>query len=194
MYPKRAGQRKAGGYGFHPCESKHVPGIRIFSVRDGKTRSVLERLDQFEEEGLEELENKVRSGKTGRKRRQKSKKPVRGDHRYDKKWISRTYPESGHLTRPGKPQGPHYLARQTVDCDHGIILDTVAISLPLSTMRKNDLYRCPQGKGLPLKGLAQVFSGLRWFYCLKHADCDACPARKICIGKGRTKHIERNFI
>ena len=30
-----------------------------------------ERLDQFEEEGLEELEKKVSPGKTGRKRRQK---------------------------------------------------------------------------------------------------------------------------
>ena len=87
-----------------------------------------ERLDQFEEEGLEELEKKVSPGKTGRKRRQKRTKPVRGNYRYDKKWVSRTDPESGHLNRPGKPQGPHYLAHQTVDCDHGIILDTVVTS------------------------------------------------------------------
>ena len=87
-----------------------------------------ERLDQFEEEGLEGLEKKVSPGKTGRKRRQKRTKPVRGNYRYDKKWVSRTDPESGHLNRPGKPQGPHYLAHQTVDCDHGIILDTVVTS------------------------------------------------------------------
>lgn len=87
-----------------------------------------ERLDQFEEEGLEELEKKVSPGKTGRKRRQKRTKPVRGNYRYDKKWVSRTDPESGHLNRPGKPQEPHYLAHQTVDFDHGIILDTVVTS------------------------------------------------------------------
>ena len=27
------------------------------------------------------------------------------------------------MNRPGKPRGPHYLSHQTVDTDHGIILD-----------------------------------------------------------------------
>ena len=48
--------------------------------------------------------------------------------RYDRKWTSRTDPESGHLNRPGKPKGPHYLSHQTVDCDHGIILDVTVTS------------------------------------------------------------------
>lgn len=217
-----------------------------------------ERLDQFEEEGLEELEKKVSPGKTGRKRRQKRTKPVRGNYRYDKKWVSRTDPESGHLNRPGKPQGPHYLAHQTVDCDHGIILDTVVTSgevndavpylnqiehihrdiLPIQAAtadsaydlplfhrvlkdhnirfyvrpcsnslkacgkgnpssfvydEENDLYRCPQGKELELRNLTRLSGGLRWVYYSKKADCDICPVRTECIGKCRTKHIERNY-
>ena len=217
-----------------------------------------ERLDQFEEEGLEELEKKVSPGKTGRKRRQKRTKPVRGSHRYDKKWVSRTDPESGHLNRPGKPQGPHYLAHQTVDCDHGIILDTVVTSgevndavpylkqiehihreiLPIQAAtadsaydlplfhrvlkdhnirfyvrpcsnslkacgkgtpssfaydEENDLYRCPQGKELELRNLTRLSGGLRWVYYSKKTDCDICPVRTECIGKCRTKHIERNY-
>ena len=217
-----------------------------------------ERLDQFEEEGLEELEKKVSPGKTGRKRRQKRTKPVRGNYRYDKKWVSRTDPESDHLNRPGKPQGPHYLAHQTVDCDHGIILDTVVTSgevndavpylnqiehihrdiLPIQAAtadsaydlplfhrvlkdhnirfyvrpcsnslkgcgkgnpssfvydEENDLYRCPQGKELELRNLTRLSGGLRWVYHSKKADCDICPVRTECIGKCRTKHIERNY-
>lgn len=217
-----------------------------------------ERLDQFEEEGLEELEKKVSPGKTGRKRRQKRTKPVRGNYRYDKKWVSRTDPESGHLNRPGKPQEPHYLAHQTVDFDHGIILDTVVTSgevndavpylnqiehihrdiLPIQAAtadsaydlplfhrvlkdhnirfyvrpcsnslkacgkgnpssfvydEENDLYRCPQGKELELRNLTRLSGGLRWVYYSKKADCDICPVRTECIGKCRTKHIERNY-
>lgn len=75
-----------------------------------------ERLDAYEEEGLEELERK-----TG-KRRKKRTRQVKKDSRRSHKRVSRTDPESGHLKRPGKPQGPHYLSHQTVDCDHGVIL------------------------------------------------------------------------
>ena len=76
-----------------------------------------ERLDAYEEEGLEELERR-----TG-KRRGKRTKQVKKDKRRTKKRVSRTDPEAGHLNRPGKPRGPHYLSHQTLDADHGIITD-----------------------------------------------------------------------
>ena len=76
-----------------------------------------ERLDTYEEEGLEELERR-----TG-KRRKKRVKQIKKDRRQTRKWVSRTDPESGHMKRPGKPRGQHYLAHQTVDTDCGVILD-----------------------------------------------------------------------
>ena len=75
-----------------------------------------ERLDDYEEEGLEELE-----WRTG-KRRKKRTKQIKRDNRRTHKRVSRTDPESGHLKRPGKPEGPHYLANQAVDSDYGIIV------------------------------------------------------------------------
>lgn len=74
-----------------------------------------ERLDAYEEEGLEEL--KRRTGK----RREKRTKQIKKDNRRSRKRISRTDPESGRMKRPGKPEGPHYLSRQTLDRDYGII-------------------------------------------------------------------------
>lgn len=76
-----------------------------------------DRLDTYEEEGLEEL--KRRTGK----RRAKRTKQVKPDNRRTKKRVSRSDPEAGHMNRPGKPRGPHYLSHQTVDTDYGIILD-----------------------------------------------------------------------
>ena len=75
-----------------------------------------ERLDDYEEEGLEELER--RTGKCRKKRT----KQIKRDNRRTHKRVSRTDPESGHLKRPGKPEGPHYLAHQAVDSDYGIIV------------------------------------------------------------------------
>lgn len=74
-----------------------------------------ERLDLYEEEGLEEL--KCRTGK----RRKKRTKQIKKDNRRSKKRVSRTDPEAGHMKRPGKPEGPHYLSHQTLDRDYGII-------------------------------------------------------------------------
>ena len=75
-----------------------------------------ERLDTYEEEGLERL-----AAQTG-KRRKKRTKQIKRDNRRTHKRISRTDPEAGHLKRPGKPEGPHYLSHQAVDSDHGIIV------------------------------------------------------------------------
>ena len=75
-----------------------------------------ERLDDYEEEGLEELERR-----TG-KRRKKRTKQIKRDNRRTHKRVSRTDPEAGHMKRPGKPEGPHYLSHQAVDSDYGIIV------------------------------------------------------------------------
>lgn len=76
-----------------------------------------ERLDAYEEEGLEEL-----ARRTG-KRRKKRTKQIKRDNRRSHKRVSRTDPEAGHMKRPGKPEGQYYLSHQTLDTDHGIILD-----------------------------------------------------------------------
>lgn len=62
-----------------------------------------ERLDSYEEEGLETL--KTRTGE-----------------RRTKKRVSRTDPEAGHMKRPGKPRGQYYLSHQPLDSDQGIII------------------------------------------------------------------------
>ena len=79
-----------------------------------------ERLDAYEQEAAEELHRKC--GKTHRCKRTRHLK--KGGRR-DRKSISRTDPEAGHMNRPGKPVGQHYLAHQALDTDHGIILDVV---------------------------------------------------------------------
>ena len=76
-----------------------------------------ERLDACEEDALEQLAEKLGH------RRKKRTKQIKKDSRRSHKRVSRTDPESGHMKRPGKPEGPHYLAHQTVDTDHGVILD-----------------------------------------------------------------------
>ncbi len=74
-----------------------------------------ERLDAYEEEGLEELKRQ-----TG-KRRGKRTKQVKKDKRRSRKKVSCTDPEAGYMKRPGKPNGFYYLSHQTTDPDHGII-------------------------------------------------------------------------
>lgn len=74
-----------------------------------------ERLDAYEEEGLEEL--RQRTGKS----RGKRTKQVKKDKRRSQKRVSRTDPEAGYLTRPGKPDGFYYLSHQTTDTGCGII-------------------------------------------------------------------------
>ncbi len=75
-----------------------------------------ERLDSYEEEGLEEL-----ARRTGRRRKKRTKQ-IKRDKRRTHKRVSSTDPEAGHMNRPGKPRGQHYLSHQTVDTDNGIII------------------------------------------------------------------------
>ena len=81
-----------------------------------------EKLDAYEEEGLEQL-----AAQTG-KRREKRTKQIKRDNRRTHKRISRTDPEAGHMKRPGKPEGPHYLSHQAVDGDYGIIVGQTVTS------------------------------------------------------------------
>lgn len=75
-----------------------------------------EKLDAYEEEGLEQLAAQIG------KRRKKRTKQIKRDNRRSHKRVSRTDPEAGHMKRPGKPEGPHYLSHQAVDSDYGIIV------------------------------------------------------------------------
>ena len=62
------------------------------------------------------------------RRRKKRTKQVKKDVRRNRKRVSHTDPESGHLNRPGKPRGPHYLSHQTLDSDNGIIIGLTVTS------------------------------------------------------------------
>ena len=91
-------------------EDKVVP---LYFERDGV---YWEKLDAYEEEGLEQLAAQIG------KRRKKRVTQIKRDNRRTHKRISRTDPEAGHMKRPGKPEGPHYLSHQAVDSDYGIIV------------------------------------------------------------------------
>ena len=79
-----------------------------------------ERLNQYEEQGLEKLRQ------LKGKRRAERKEPIKKKNTCSRKRVSRTDPEAGHMKRPGKPEGPYYLVHQTLDTDHGIILAVTA--------------------------------------------------------------------
>lgn len=59
-----------------------------------------ERLDSYEEEGLQELEKR-----TGHRRKKRTKQ-IKRDSRRSHKRVSRTDPEAGHMKRPGKARWP----------------------------------------------------------------------------------------
>ena len=59
-----------------------------------------------------------------RRRKPSFRKVFRRPH----KRVSQTDPESGHLNRPGKPRGPHYLVHQVTDHQHGVILAAAVTS------------------------------------------------------------------
>lgn len=58
---------------------------------------------------------------------------------------------------------------------------------------EKDLYTCPGGKTLRLRNLKRSVGGLYWVYYADRSDCAACPMRAQCVGKGRTKRMERNY-
>ena len=215
-----------------------------------------ERLDIYEEEGLEEL-----ARRTG-KRRGKRTKQIKKDKRRSHKRVSRTDPESGHLNRPGKPRGPHYLSHQTLDGEYGIITGLTVTSgdvydsapylaqlehihqtvVPLKAAAadsaydfplahraleelgieffvrpqpvhdrtqvefkrdafaydaQQDVYLCPNGNVLRVKGLYRSNSGLFWEYRADKKDCSCCPLREKCLSaedkRGARKLLDSYF-
>ena len=76
-----------------------------------------ERLNIYEEQAGEYLKQKT--GKQKKKRTKMLKRKPKHPHRR----ISRTDPDAGWLNRANKPHGMYYLSHQTLDTDHGIILD-----------------------------------------------------------------------
>lgn len=103
-------------------DSTHVkasasPGSMYLADVEAGPGTYWEQLDAYEERALEELERK-----TGKRRRRRVKQ-VKKRTKYRQRRASQTDPEAGYLNRPGKPKGMHYLSHQTLDTEHGIILD-----------------------------------------------------------------------
>ena len=78
-----------------------------------ETKAYFERLDAYEAEERERLEMPGITRKTPKPKQTEQTK-------------STTDAETGWLCRPGKPEGFHYLAHQTIDAENGIIVDVVA--------------------------------------------------------------------
>lgn len=215
-----------------------------------------ERLDAYEEEGLQELERR-----TGKRRKQRTKQVKKASRRTHKR-VSRTDPEAGHMKRPGKPEGQYYLSHQTVDFDRGIILgvtvtpgdvhDSVPYLAHLEQIHRNvlpiqmatadaaydfalahkvleeqgitfcvrpqpfadrteaefkrdaftydearDVYQCPNGKELRVKGLYRSAGGVYWEYWADRENCQVCPLRAKCLSekdkRGARKLLDTYF-
>ena len=67
--------------------------------------------------------------------------------------MCHTDPEDGHLNRPGRPRGAHYLGRQTVDTDHGVIIGVTGLTVLF--MRAN--------KSFEWRTCKSVSKGLSWW-------------------------------
>ena len=88
--------------------------VRVMARRE--TNNYMERLDFYEAQERQRLEQSGAIRPKRKSRAPKEKLPI-------EKTINLTDPESGMLKRPGKPTGPHYLSHQSVDIAHGIIID-----------------------------------------------------------------------
>ena len=76
-----------------------------------------DRLNRYEEQAGEYL-----TQKTGRQKKKRTK-ILKRKPKHPHKRVSRTDPDAGWLNRANKPHGMYYLSHQTLDTDHGIILD-----------------------------------------------------------------------
>ena len=77
----------------------------------------MERLDKYEVQEREKLE---KSGKIKPKKKSTKKADA---PKYVERTMSPSDMESGRLSRPGKPEGMHYLDHQSIDAKNGIIVD-----------------------------------------------------------------------
>ena len=115
-----------------------------------------ERLDAYEEEGLEEL-----ARRTGRRRKKRTN--------YDFPLVHRVLEEHGidFFVRP-QPVHDRTVAELKWDA--------------FSYDETQDVYLCPNGKHLKLHSLHRSASGLYWVYLADKQDCRSCPLRKsVCV-------------
>lgn len=103
-------------------ESTHVkasasPASMYLVETPEEPEAYWERLNAYEEQAGEHLAQKT--GKQKKKRTKMLKRKPKRPHRR----VSRTDPEAGWLNRANKPHGMYYLSHQTLDTDHGIVLD-----------------------------------------------------------------------
>ncbi len=70
------------------------------------------------------MRKRLRSGwqKLGRRQKKRTKQ-IKHDRRHPHRRVSKTNPQARYLNRPGKPKSMYYLSHQTLDTDHGVILD-----------------------------------------------------------------------
>ena len=80
------------------------------------------------------------AGGTG-KHRSKRTKQLKKDSCHTRKRVCHTDPEDGHLNRPGRPRGAHYLGRQTVDTDHGVIIGVTGLTVLFMRAKKSFEWR-----------------------------------------------------
>ncbi len=97
-------ERKTHSNGLHSCESERVPRFGGSGRGAGGTQGLLA------ETGAPKWETAEEADKAGQK-----------GQAQDPQTCEPHNPESGHMKRPGKPRGQHYLSLQTTDTDHGII-------------------------------------------------------------------------
>ena len=75
------------------------------------------------------------------KHRSKRTKQLKKDSCHTRKRVCHTDPEDGHLNRPGRPRGAHYLGRQTVDTDHGVIIGVTGLTVLFMRAKKSFEWR-----------------------------------------------------
>ena len=56
---------------------------------------------------------------------------------------------------------------------------------------ENDVYQCPNGKELRVKGLYRSASGVYWEYWTDRGDCRSCPFREKCLSENDQRGARR---
>ncbi len=107
-------------------DSTHVKANASFKANrkvlaEHETTDYMERLDIYEAQERKRLEDAgaIKTQRTG---------GVKKERKKAEKTVSTTDPEAGILSRPGKPEGMHYLSHQSVDAAHGIVVDVAVTS------------------------------------------------------------------
>ena len=56
---------------------------------------------------------------------------------------------------------------------------------------ENDVYQCPNGKELRVRGLYRSASGVYWEYWADREDCRSCPFREKCLSQNDQRGARR---